>query len=153
ISPEAAAGAHDEVDQVSDVFLLGATLYHLLTGQAPRQGKKPMKIVAEARTKPPPPPRSVHPGVPRPLEAICLKAMAFKKADRYQRAQALADDLQRYLAGEPVTAYQETLVEQGWRWMKKHRQALTWAVAGLAVLAAGLFGLFKWQQIEAERAE
>jgi serine/threonine protein kinase/Flp pilus assembly protein TadD len=153
MSPEAAEGANDKVDQVSDVYLLGATLYHILTGQAPRSGDKLINILNDARNKQPPAPRSINPFIPVPLDAICQKAMAFRKEDRYQSAQALADDLQRYLAGEPVEAYQETFLERTWRWMKKHRQALTWAAAGLAVLAVVTFGLWKWRQLEAGWAE
>lgn len=153
MSPEAADGATDQVDKVSDVYLLGATLYHILTGRPPRTGKNAVAIVLQAREKPPPGPRTLNPAIPRPLDAICNKAMAFRKADRYQSAQALAEDMQRYLAGEPVTAYREPFLEQAWRWMKKHRQTLTWAGAGVVVLAVALFGLVKWRQIEAERAE
>jgi tetratricopeptide (TPR) repeat protein/tRNA A-37 threonylcarbamoyl transferase component Bud32 len=157
MAPEAAEGLNDEVDQTSDIYLLGAILYHILTGRPPRRGNSLIKIIMEARKTPPPPPRTIKPDIPKPLDAICQKAMAFKKEDRYPAAQALAADIERYLAGEPVSAYRETLAERTWRWMKRHRQALSWAAAILAVVVTAGIGVAKWQQLQrqaaADRAE
>jgi len=153
VSPEAAEGFVDQIDKVSDVYLLGATLYHILTGRAPRKGKDMVAVIMEARKTQPPPPRSITPEIPKALEAICMKAMAFRKEDRYQTALALAEDMQRYLAGEPVSAYEETLLERTWRWMKRHRQAIGWSAAAFLVVLTALAGVAKWRQVEREREQ
>src|SRR5262249_35574482 len=136
-----------------DVYLLGAILYHLLTGRPPRTGKTLMAILKEAMIKPVPPPLTIKPDVPKPLDGICQKAMAFCKEDRYPSALALAEDLQRYLAGEPVSAYRETFTERARRWMTRHRQALTWSAAAAAVLLTATLGAAKWYQLEQRWAE
>lgn len=153
ISPEGAEGLNEQVDDKSDIYLLGATLYHILAGQAPRQGKTILELITKARKESPPAARTVNPSIPRPLEAIMLKAMAFKKEDRYPTALALAEDVQRYLAGEPVSAYRESLLERAWRWARRHRQLLGWCAAVLVVLTAGLIGWAKWQEAERERED
>ena len=79
---------------------------------------------------------SFDPTIPRALEAICQKAMAHAKADRYPSAAALAEDVQRYLAGESVMAYPEGWRERMWRWARKHRGA-AWGNRAAAVLRLG----------------
>src|SRR5262249_30819346 len=111
------------------------------------------QLLSQARHESPPSPRSLNRAIPKPLDAICLKAMAFHKKDRYASASALAEDLQRYLAGEPVAAYRETLLERTWRWCRRHRQFLGWCAAGLLVLATALFGWAKWREAERQREE
>jgi tetratricopeptide (TPR) repeat protein/tRNA A-37 threonylcarbamoyl transferase component Bud32 len=151
MAPEAAEGKPEWVDQASDIYLLGATLYHILAGRSPRGGNNLITILGEARTTPPPPVRSVNRTIPKVLNAICMKAMAFRKEDRYPAASRLAEDMQCYLAGEPISAYQENLLERTWRWMRRHRQLLGWSAAILMVLATGLFGYSKWQEAERQR--
>ena len=114
-APEVAAGKVDEVDQVSDVYLLGGTLYNMITNHTPRTGKKISQLLDDAINVPPVPPRTLDPTVPKPLDAICRKALAHQKASRYQTAAALAADVEAYIAGEPVTAYKETPLERAWR--------------------------------------
>ncbi len=150
MSPEVAAGSTHLVDRVSDVFLLGATLYHQLTGVKPRQGKTIPELISAAH-KPPPPPRSVDPTVPKPLEAVCLKAMAVERAARYQSAKELSEDLERFLAGEPVTAYRETFTERAWRWARRHRRAIGRAAAAIAVIAAAAVGVERYRKFEVQR--
>jgi Tfp pilus assembly protein PilF len=134
-APEMAEGIVENVDQLSDVYLLGSVLYSILTGRPPRQAKKMKELLEMARTKPPDPPRQIKPGVSKPINAICMKALAHDKKERYASATALAEDVQRYLAGEPVTAYQETFTERAWRWIKKHHKAINRTAA--AVLLVG----------------
>jgi Flp pilus assembly protein TadD len=134
-APEVATGKPEDVDQLSDVYLLGATLYTMITGKPPREGKNLPKLLELARTTPPVPPRQLDPAVPKPLDAICRKAIAHEKKDRYPSAAALAEDVQRYLAGETVAAYQENLLERAWRWVKRHRTALGRTAAALVILA------------------
>ncbi len=153
LAPEAAAGEVDKVDQVSDVFLLGGTLYEMVTGKTPRWADKMTAILQLARTEAPKPPRQLDPSVPRPLDAICRKALALKKEDRYQAAAELAEDVQRYMAGEPVSAYQETRLERTWRWVKRHRTALTRTAAIALILAIGMAAFVLIGNAEARRAQ
>jgi tetratricopeptide (TPR) repeat protein/tRNA A-37 threonylcarbamoyl transferase component Bud32 len=137
MAPEVADGRAADADERTDVYLLGATLYHLLTGRVPREGNSRAELVDLARTVPPTPPRRLKPDVPRALEAICLKAMAHRKQDRYGSAGEVAADVRRYLAGAPVAAYPEPLPARAWRWCRRHRRVLGRSVAA-AVVAAGL---------------
>lgn len=150
MAPEAAAGDVAALDAVSDVYLLGGTLYHLLAGKKPRTVRNLPDLLAAAH-RPPPPPRQHDPTCPRAIEAVCLKAMAVEKADRYPSAAALADDVQRFLAGEPVSAYRETFPERAWRWVRRHRQAVTRTAAAAAVVALTAVGVTKYREFEAER--
>jgi tetratricopeptide (TPR) repeat protein len=142
MSPEVADGKPEEVDQISDVYLLGGCLYQLLTNKKPRTAAKVTEFIELARKTPIPPARLSDPNVPRPLDAICQKSLAMKKPDRYQTAEALAEDVQRYLAGEPVSAYRETVTERAWRWINKHKVGLSRAAMVAVVLA--LVGAGAW---------
>ena len=123
--PEMAEGRLGDIDQRTDVYLLGATLYEILTGRPPRQGTSRQEILEMARTAPPVPPRSIARDTPRPLEAICLKAMSRTRECRYDGAMAIAEEVQRYLAGEPVAACPEPMLARAWRWAKRHRTPIT----------------------------
>jgi tetratricopeptide (TPR) repeat protein len=140
MAPEVADGQAADAGERTDVYLLGATLYHILTDRPPREGTSREEIVELARTVSPPPPRKLRPDIPRALEAICLQAMARRKQDRYATALELADDVQRFLAGAPVAAYPESLPLRAWRWCKRHRRALGRSLAGAVVLGATLLG-------------
>jgi tetratricopeptide (TPR) repeat protein len=108
-----------------------------------------------ARTVDPVPPRLFKPEVPRALEAVCLKAMARRKQDRYPGALTLAEEIQRHLAGEPVSVYPEGPIARAWRWCKRHRQAVERAAAVFLVLAMvvpTLVALRRAQQREQTRA-
>ncbi|MEX2139559.1 MAG: tetratricopeptide repeat protein [Pirellulales bacterium] len=133
MSPEQASGRLDQLGPVSDVYSLGATLYCLLTGRPPfelAQGGAG-ELLKRVSTGDFPQPRQVSPTVPKPLEAVCLKAMALKPSGRYANPAQLRDDLEHWLADEPVTAATETLVERSARFARKHR---SWALATAAAL-------------------
>jgi serine/threonine protein kinase len=135
MSPEQAAGRLVELGPVSDVYSLGATLYSLLTGEAPyKKDKDTGELLRKVQSGELRRPRSLRPGIPRSLEAICLKAMALQPADRYATPAELADDIEHWLADEPVSAVSETLVERSARLFRKHK---SWALAS-AVVAATL---------------
>jgi eukaryotic-like serine/threonine-protein kinase len=142
-SPEQEAGRSDLIGPASDVYSLGATLYELLTGKPPDQVQVEYARDGKCSVRPSGhlPPRRVNKAVARPLQAICLKAMAPLPASRYASADGLADDLARWLAAERVDAYREAWPERLIRWSWRHP---VWGVAARAagvVLLAALAGL------------
>jgi serine/threonine-protein kinase len=138
MSPEQAAGRLDELGPASDVYSLGATLYHLLTGRAPFTASDVGEALRAVQRGDFPPPRQVKPAVPAALAAVCLKAMAPRPQGRYGSAKALAADVERWLADEPLDAYREPLPARLGRWSRRHRASVMSAAAALAVLALSL---------------
>jgi tRNA A-37 threonylcarbamoyl transferase component Bud32 len=130
VSPEQWSGQWDNVGPASDVFSLGATLYALLTGRVPYQGQEAMSLALVAKF---PSPREVEPAAPKALEAVCLKAMNRNPEARYATAQELADDVQRWLADEPVKAWPEPWTVRFRRWVGAHRTLVAVTAAALLV--------------------
>ncbi len=153
MAPEVAAGLNEEVDERSDIYLLGATLYQILSGYPPRSAKTMREILKKAKEEPPKSVRSIRPLVPKALDAICLKAMAHAKADRYQTATELADDIQRFVAGEAVSAYREGFAARAWRWARRNRKALGRSAAAILIGSSALFAAIKVRDAERLRAE
>jgi WD40 repeat protein/serine/threonine protein kinase len=134
MSPEQAAGRVAEIGPASDIYNLGATLYCILTGRPPYEKGDPVEICARLQRGDFPRPSAVaRQKIPPALEAICLKAMALKPQERYPSAQALGEEIRRWIAHEPVSAYTESLGERLARWSRRHR---TWVQAALALLVA-----------------
>jgi WD40 repeat protein/tetratricopeptide (TPR) repeat protein len=132
LAPEQAAGA---AVAASDQYSLGCTLYEMLTGRTPFAGAAPLQQFLH-QSQPVASPRKVRPGIPRDLETICLKTLAKDPKERYPDCQALADDLRRWLEGEPIRARRLNPAERLLRWCRREpRLALTGAVALLALLA------------------
>lgn len=148
MSPEQAAGKLERLGPTSDVYSLGAILYVILTGQVAIKGDSQQEVVALAALGEFVPPSELHRDVPRGLEAICLKAMSREPEGRYASAGALADDIHRWLADEPVSCYREPWWRRGGRLIRKHR-AVSGTVAG--VLAASLIALSGWFAYESYR--
>jgi serine/threonine-protein kinase len=139
MSPEQAAGKVDQLGPASDIYSLGATFYCLLTGKAPFEGRDVGEVLRQVQQGKFAPPRQVKQGVPAALEAVCLKAMALRAEDRYPTARALAGDVEKWLADEPVGAWREPLRLRAGRWARRHLTAVAACAAGLlvAVLAGG----------------
>jgi eukaryotic-like serine/threonine-protein kinase len=138
MSPEQAAGELHRLGPASEVYSLGATLYHLLTGKTPFEKAEAGDLLERVQRGDFPPPRQFQPEVPRSLEAVCLKAMARLPVDRYADCRALADDIERWLADEPVSAYREPLPARVARWGRRHRSSVATAVAILVTATVGL---------------
>ncbi|WP_165074872.1 serine/threonine-protein kinase [Paludisphaera rhizosphaerae] len=140
MAPEQARGLHEQVDFRTDVYGLGAILYEMLTGQPPFLGRKTPEILRKVVQDAPAPPRSIVADAPMDLQAVCLKALAKNREDRYQTAADLAKDVQRHLADEPVTAYSEPWTRRASRWARKHRSTVA-AAAGLLAATAAASGV------------
>jgi serine/threonine protein kinase/formylglycine-generating enzyme required for sulfatase activity len=138
MSPEQATGDVANMGAACDVYSLGASLYVLLTGRLPFQGREYHQVLAGTIDGDFPPPRQVNRLVHPALEAVCLKAMARKPDDRYASARALADDIERWLADEPVTAWHEPRSVQALRWVKVHRTLVTSVAAALLMATMGV---------------
>jgi serine/threonine-protein kinase len=138
MSPEQAGGRLQELGPASDVYSLGATLYTLLTGQPPFASSDTGSILQKVQKGDFSRPRQVRREVPAALEAVCLKAMALRPADRYPSPRKLADDIEHWLADEPVTAWREPLPVRSRRWMKRHRVLVMASVTALVVGAVSL---------------
>jgi WD40 repeat protein/serine/threonine protein kinase len=133
MSPEQAAGRLDQLGPASDVYSLGATLYCVLTGQAPLNDSDLATVLRKVEKGDFPLPREVHTQVPKPLEAICLRAMAQNQQERYTSPQQLADDVERYLADEPIAAHAEPALLRVRRWVRKHPKSITGLAATLVI--------------------
>ena len=142
MSPEQAMGSSQELGPASDVYSLGSTLYFLLTGSTPyKKNKDSDEVLDRVRDGKFVALRAVNPRVPKPLEAICVRAMSIEPDQRYSGAKELAADVERFLADEPVTAHSEPMIALMGRWMRKNpTPVIATAVALLIVLlsATGL---------------
>jgi serine/threonine-protein kinase len=138
MSPEQASGRLELLGEATDVYGLGATLYCVLTGRAPIDDRRLATVLQKVQRGEFPPPRSVKRTVPAALEAICLKAMARDRKDRYSTPQALADDLEHWLADEPISAWREPVSVRARRWVARHRTTVTTAAAAVLVALVGL---------------
>jgi serine/threonine-protein kinase len=140
MSPEQAQGRLDLLGPQSDVYSLGATLYVLLTGRPPFTGGDAAAVLPSVQRGEFARPRAVNPSIPKQLEAICIKAMARYQADRYATPRALAEDIEHWLADEPVSAYHEPWPDRARRWSRKHRTLVTSAAAVLVLALMGSVG-------------
>ncbi len=136
MSPEQAEGNLDHVGFASDIYGLGATLYYLLTGRNPITDPEVTTVLRHVRRGEFRRPREVDPGIPPGLEAICLKAMAYRPDDRYDSPRELAHDLELWLADEPVSAWPEPAWRKLRRWVDRHRTLVSSAAAAILVAAA-----------------
>ena len=147
MSPEQAAGDLGRLGPRSDVYSLGATLYSLLTGRPPFEGGDVGAVLRSVQKGEFPRPRAVDPSLDPALEAVCLKAMVVDPGDRYGSPRALAEDVERWTADEPVTALREPAWRRASRWARRNRAAVTGVAAALV---AGLVGLAAVAAVQAQ---
>ncbi len=136
MSPEQPLGQRVLVDQRTDVYSLGVTLYELLTFKKAFGGDNPKEIIRQVCFDEPVSIRRLNPRVPEDLETIVLKAMSKNPADRYQTARELAEDLERFRTDQPINARRPTLLQQGRRWVRRNTGL---AAVGAAAILIMLF--------------
>jgi serine/threonine protein kinase len=153
MSPEQARGEIERLGPATDIYSMGATLYYMLTKQSPFADHKLPDVLLRIERGEFVRPKEIKPGVDRALEAICLKAMSLHPQDRYSSCRGMADDLEQWLADQPVGAFVEPLSTRALRWLR-HRKQLVAAAGVLSVVS--LFGLIyhDWRlATEKERVE
>lgn len=134
MAPEQAAGRTREATYATDIYALGAVLYKLLTGRPPFQGPNQLEMINSIVARDPVSIRVLQRRVPQDLVTICHKCLEKNAARRYSSAQALADDLRRFLADEPIQARPLVKVERAWRWARRNPGISFTLVAGTTML-------------------
>ena len=133
MAPEQASGRGDLIDERTDVYGLGAILFEILTGDAPHAGADTDDVIEKIIAGETRRPRDVNASVPPALDAVCRKALRSSASRRYAKASELADEIDRWLADEPVSVFREPIGARLARWARRHRN---WMYATLAVVVA-----------------
>jgi serine/threonine-protein kinase len=149
MAPEQAGGSAHRVGPEADVYSLGAILYELLTGRPPFLAATVLDTLALIRNREPVPPRQLQPKIPRDLQTICLQCLNKAPERRYASASQLADDLQRFLNGQPVLARPPGFVDHCRRFIRDHKWAAVFS--GIAAIAVCVFAATQWH-LAVERA-
>jgi WD40 repeat protein/serine/threonine protein kinase len=150
MSPEQALAQRVAVDERTDVYSLGVTLYELLTLQPAYNGTSREEVLRQIAFEEPRPPRRLNDKIPAELETIVLKAMAKVPEERYRTAQKLADDLRRFLEDKPIRAKRPSLRQRAAKWARRHKTVVRAAgvVLVLAVAALAVSTVLIWQAKE-----
>jgi len=147
MAPEQARGDTKSAGPPADIYSLGAMLYEMLTGRPPFKGISAIETVKQVIEEEPVSPSRVQFRVPRDLETICMKCLEKEPRKRYASAKEMADDLNRYLAGEPIKARRTPLVERGVKWTKRHPTYATLLAFGVLFTASLISGgVWYWNQ-------
>lgn len=144
MAPEQAAGQTNSVGPQTDVYALGVILYELLTGQPPFRAPSILETLELVRTAEPPSLSQLQPHLPRDLRTICMKCLAKESGKRYASAEALAEDLRRFLKGEPILARPATMLDRTVKWVKR-RPAVASLLAGIFLITVISFAVVVWQ--------
>jgi tetratricopeptide (TPR) repeat protein len=150
MAPEQAIGLARLAGPPADVYALGAMLYELLAGRPPFQAESVLETLEQVRTQEPVPPSRLRPKLPRDMETVCLKCLQKDPARRYASAGDLADDLRRFLAGEPVRARPIGRTTRLWRWCRRHPGTAI-PLAAMALVLVAAFAGMTWSYVRAER--
>lgn len=155
MSPEQAAGRNDELGPATDIYSLGATLYHMLTGRLPHADDEDMGVmIAKAEHGHVIPVLSQAAWLPRPLASICMKALDLTPERRYISARALSDDIERWLGDEPVRAHRDRLSERLYRWSRHNRTLVVSLFVGyLVATVAIIIGSVGWSYLRVHKQE
>jgi WD40 repeat protein len=155
MAPEQAAGRARQLTTAVDVYSLGAILYHLLAGRAPFAAATPLEILRQVVEREPSRPSSINARVDRDLEIICLKCLQKDPSRRYGSAEAMAEDLERWLDGRPILARPAGSVERFWRWSRRNPAIAGLSALVLLVLLAAVIASLRsaFHSRRAERAE
>ena len=158
MSPEQAGRQQGKIGPPTDVYALGALLYCLLTGRPPFQSSSVMDTVLQVLEKEPVPPHQLVPGLDKNLETITLKCLQKDPGRRYQTAEEVADELQRFINHEPILARPVSAPERAWRWCRR-KPVVASLILGLALSLIGgtvvssLFAVSERQQREVAETE
>src|SRR5262245_42379048 len=138
MAPEQAQGHSRNIGPAVDIYALGAILYELLTGRPPFRAETPLDTIMQVVSQEPVPPRQLQPKCPRDLETIALRCLQKEPRKRYARARECADELQRFVNGEPIHARPVGPVGRAWRWAKRNKAVAALLAILFLVMSGGL---------------
>ena len=152
MAPEQVTGDRSAIGPAADIFSVGATFYHLLTGRPPFSSTSILDTLEQVRTQEPISPRTLNPSVPRDLETICVRCLQKDPKRRYASACELADDLRRWLDWRPISARPVSPLERAWRWCRRRPVVAALAITLILTLSVGFLSIaLLWRHAEAER--
>jgi serine/threonine protein kinase len=150
MAPEQAEGKRDQIGPATDVYALGAILYEMLAGQPPFRGTSPLDALRQVTSQEPVPPSRLAAAVPPDLEAICLKCLEKDRAARYTTGRDLADDLRRFLSGQPVMARRIGRFQRSWKFIRRHPQGTALVIALSLLACIPLYFVIKLHRTQRE---